>query len=96
MAEWYRNVGFVISTSEFESFHLTLADGAASGATPGSIAWPGADLIYPTDWLAATPKEVADLLVDRRSSRRRDRDYVVEHFNHAAVLGQIVEEITAI
>lgn len=96
MAEWYRNVGFVISTSDFESFHLTLADGAASGATPGSIAWPGADLIYPADWLAATPKEMADLLVDRRSSQRRDRSYAVEHFDHAAVLDQIVEEITAI
>ena len=94
MAEWYRNVGFVISTSDFESFHLTLADGAASEATPGSIAWPGADLIYPIDWLADTAKGVAELLLNRRSSHGQDRGYVVEHFDQTAVLDQLVKVVT--
>ena len=95
MADWYRNVDFVISTSDFESFHLTLADGAASEATPASIAWPGADLIYPIDWLAATPKEVAALLLNRRTSQTQDHDYVFEHFEQGAVLDQLVKAITA-
>ena len=94
MADWYRNVGFVISTSDFESFHLTLADGAASEATSGSIAWPGADLIYPIDWLAATPKGVAELLLNRQSAKKQDRDFVIEHFDQAAVLNDLVEAIT--
>ena len=94
MADWYRNVGFVISTSDFESFHLTLADGAASEATSGSIAWPGADLIYPLDWLAATPKGVAELLLNRQSAKKQDRAYVVEHFDQVAVLDDLVEAIT--
>ena len=94
MADWYRNVGSVISTSDFESFHLTLADGAASEATPGSIAWPGADLIYPIDWLAATPKGVAELLLNRQSARKQDRDFVIEHFDQAAVLNDLVQAIT--
>lgn len=94
MADWYRNVGSVLSTSDFESFHLTLADGAASEATPGSIAWPGADLIYPINWLAATPKGVAELLLNRQSAKKQDRDFVIEHFDQAAVLNDLVEVIT--
>lgn len=47
MEEWYQEIGIVISVSDFESFHLTLADGAASGADAVSLAWDGSDLIYP-------------------------------------------------
>lgn len=53
MAEWFRGVGFALSVSDLESFHLTLPDGAASGAVPVSLAWPGADRIYPREWLTA-------------------------------------------
>lgn len=51
MAEWYGSIGVALSLSDFESFHLTLADGAASGALPLALAWPGAEEIYPRKWL---------------------------------------------
>lgn len=54
MAQWYRKIGVALSVSDNESFHLTLADGAASGALPVSLAWGGADLIYPRGWLVPT------------------------------------------
>lgn len=59
MPAWYRKIGVVLSLSDFESFHLTLPDGAASGAVPASLAWPGADQIYPTSWLHADARELA-------------------------------------
>nr|WP_239537151.1 glycosyltransferase [Arthrobacter roseus] len=59
MPGWYRKIGVVLSLSDFESFHLTLADGAASGAIPCSIAWPGADQIYPTEWLYSSTSAMA-------------------------------------
>ncbi|MGC5048686.1 hypothetical protein ACLQ2F_05190 [Micrococcus porci] len=52
MSAWYASVGTVLSTSAFESFHFTLPDGAAHGRLPRSLAWAGADLLYPADWLA--------------------------------------------
>lgn len=59
MAEWYSKIGTVLSVSDFESFHLTLPDGAASGAFPVTLAWPGADQIYPVDWIAPDPVRMA-------------------------------------
>lgn len=64
MAAWYKKIGSVISVSDFESFHLTLADGAASGSQPYSLLWPGADLIYPQRWLYASTDEIANDLVE--------------------------------
>lgn len=53
MPEWYAGIDFVLSTSDFESFHFTVADGAASGCTPIVLPWVGADEIYPDEWMQA-------------------------------------------
>ena len=46
MAEWYRNVGFILSTSESEGCHTSVAEGICSGAVPIVIDWPGARSVY--------------------------------------------------
>nr|WP_282442455.1 MULTISPECIES: hypothetical protein [unclassified Micrococcus] len=51
MPAWYGSVGVALSTSDFESFHFTLPDGAAQGCVPRSLAWAGADALYPGSWL---------------------------------------------
>jgi len=68
MAEWYTKIGVVLSVSDFESFHLTLADGAMNGAVPASLAWPGADQIYPTSWLAASVDEMVRHIEEKTAS----------------------------
>jgi glycosyltransferase involved in cell wall biosynthesis/spore maturation protein CgeB len=98
MADWYRNIGIVLSVSDFESFHLTLPDGAASGAVPGSLAWPGADQIYPTDWLHADAGELAAYIssLDDESwsqAAAAAQDYVVSEFDSRKVLPALVSVI---
>lgn len=74
MADWYEQIGIVLSTSDFESFHLTLADGAASGGDAVSLAWDGADLIYPESMLFADVESMAVALLDPDAARRRRAD----------------------
>ena len=57
--EFYSSVGHVISTSDFESYHLTLADGPLHGAAAHSLRWDGADHIYTKSWLNETIFEIA-------------------------------------
>ncbi|MBW5798985.1 glycosyltransferase [Halomonas elongata] len=59
MPEWYAGIDYVLSTSDFESFHFTIADGAASGCTPVLLPWEGAREIYPEDWVSGTVSEAA-------------------------------------
>lgn len=58
MPEWYAGVDYVLSTSDFESFHFTVADGAAAGCVPVVLPWEGADEIYPSEWVYADIKAV--------------------------------------
>jgi glycosyltransferase involved in cell wall biosynthesis/spore maturation protein CgeB len=61
--EFYSSVGHVISTSDFESYHLTLADGPLHGAAAHSLRWDGADDIYTKSWLNETISEIANSII---------------------------------
>ncbi len=50
MLQWYSKIGFILSTSDFESFHLSIPDGAVSGSIPIILKWEGSDEIYPASW----------------------------------------------
>jgi glycosyltransferase involved in cell wall biosynthesis len=56
---WLRRIGFVLSTSDDESFHVAPAEGMASRAVPVIRHWPGAETIYDKAWLHETPAEMA-------------------------------------
>lgn len=46
MEEWFREVGFVLSTSSSEGCHTAIMEGMASGAMPIVRHWPGAEDIF--------------------------------------------------
>ena len=59
---WLRRIGWVLSTSDGESFDLAPADGMASGAVPVIRDWPGADTIDDRRWIRHDPPAMADLI----------------------------------
>ncbi len=59
VAAWLRRVGFVLSTSDDESFHVAPAEGMASHAVPVIRHWPGAETIYDQRWIRDTPASMA-------------------------------------
>jgi glycosyltransferase involved in cell wall biosynthesis len=59
VAAWLRRVGYVLSTSDDESFHVAPAEGMASRAVPVIRHWPGADTIYDRRWIGETPSDLA-------------------------------------
>lgn len=90
MDEWYTNVGIVLSTSEFESFHLTIADGAASAAVPVLLNWPGADLIYPDSWLSGTTEEMVTAILNDYVSSEEAQNFVHSNFSQTDLLQDFV------
>jgi glycosyltransferase involved in cell wall biosynthesis len=59
VAAWLRRIGFVLSTSDDESFHVAPAEGMASRAVPVVRHWPGAQTIYDMRWLHRGPAQMA-------------------------------------
>jgi glycosyltransferase involved in cell wall biosynthesis len=64
VAEWFRKIGIVLSMSDFESFHLAVAEGIASGSVPIIRNWDGAGEIYSGERIVATPAEAAEAILD--------------------------------
>ncbi len=64
VANWLRRVGWVLSTSDDESFHLAPAEGAASGAVPVILPWPGSDQIYDAKWIHADAAAAAKFILE--------------------------------
>ena len=59
---WLRMVSFILSPSDFESFHMAVAEGAASGARLIVWNWEGAQEIYPGMPVVSSPTEAAELI----------------------------------
>ena len=100
MRAWYTRVGVVLSVSDFESFHFTLPDGAVHGCLPRSLAWAGADLLYPPDWLAASTDEMARRLHDEVADTARWSQltaeaaaYVEERFGERRVVPALADAV---
>jgi hypothetical protein len=55
---WLRRIGYVLSVSDDESFHLAPAEGMASRAVPVIRHWPGAETIYDLRWISANTREM--------------------------------------
>jgi len=78
--EWFSEVGFILSVSDFEGSHQAVAEGAASGAVPIIIEWPGASEVYPQDWCVDTVNDAVDMIiketseVDKTKGQKRKRN----------------------
>lgn len=46
MGEWFRSVDFILSSSDTEGCHTSVAEGMAAGCWPVCWAWPGAASVY--------------------------------------------------
>lgn len=64
MARWYRRVGHILSTSDEEGVHTSVAEGMASGAVPVIRPWPGADEIYGKEWIHHAVGDAVTALLD--------------------------------
>lgn len=64
VANWLRRVGWVLSPSALESFHLAPVEGMASGAVP--LVWDraGADEVFGAEWVVPDSAAAAERVLD--------------------------------
>jgi glycosyltransferase involved in cell wall biosynthesis len=83
--QWFTMVGFILSPSDFESFHMTVGEGMLTGAIPVVWDWDGASVIWPKDSIVKSPKEAADNIhsvsIDSFQEKSiNSRNYVLENY----------------
>ncbi|KZN98036.1 MULTISPECIES: glycosyltransferase [Aeribacillus] len=60
--EWLQKIKFILSTSDIEGSHVSPMEGMASGAIPIVFNWPGADTVYPEQFIVKSVDEAVDLI----------------------------------
>ena len=58
--DWFRCIGCILSPSDFESFHMAVAEGMCSGTQPIVWDWEGASEIYTCIETVTSTQEAAD------------------------------------
>ncbi|HVP07397.1 MAG TPA: tetratricopeptide repeat protein [Candidatus Acidoferrum sp.] len=86
MPSWYADKDFVISTSLFESFHYSIAEGMCCGVLPLIHDWYGADGLYPEQYLFSDPDDCLNLVRRLERSKRpalaeSNRQYIESRYS---------------
>lgn len=79
--EWFSLVGYILSPSDFESFHMAIGEGMLTGTVPIIWNWDGASDIWPSKYIANNTKEAADLIYKYSNEDRvLLRSYVIDNY----------------
>lgn len=70
---WLQKIGYILSPSDFESFHVAIPEGVSSSAIPIVWNWEGASEIYPPFQLVNNPIQAAKLIDILRRSNTKDQ-----------------------
>lgn len=65
---WLQKIGYILSVSDFESFHLAPAEGMASGAIPVVYNWDGAETIYPCSLIFRTVSDAVKMVEENENT----------------------------
>lgn len=70
MEHWFRNIGYLLSFSDFEGCHLSAMEAMGSGAIPLISNWKGADEIYPKKYIFKDIASICHFLKKCRSDHQ--------------------------
>ena len=74
MDHWFRNIGYLLSFSDFEGCHLSAMEAMGSGAIPLISNWEGAGEIYPRKYIRLNTRDVISFM----NSLKIDKKYLQE------------------
>jgi glycosyltransferase involved in cell wall biosynthesis len=62
--EWFKMVGFILSPSDFESFHMAVGEGILTGTMPVIWNWDGAAEIWGEQWIVHSAEEAKKIVIE--------------------------------
>jgi len=101
MAEWYQKIDFILSPSDFESFHYALADGVASGCLPIVWNWDESIKLYSDEWVVSNSDDAYlkvkyYLNLDKNSIKRniqKNRQLIIQRYGYESIYNQLSSQL---
>lgn len=99
---WLQMMGFVLSPSDFESFHMAIAEGMAASTIPVIWNWPGAQQLYRNMPLMTDAYSAAEFIdFTRRSDsleilQHQVKEYVYDVYHPQKIVDDWLEVLSAV
>lgn len=99
--EWLSLVGFILSPSDFESFHMAVGEGMLTGSSPVIWGWDGADEIWPTQSIIRTINNAKDLILNVNKNEsleqiyNKNRQWVLDNYSCDDIVNKWVRVLDA-
>ena len=94
--EMFSNIGYVLSVSDIESFHLAPAEGLCANTLALFLDWTGVEYVYPKKIIFNSIEDIEDMILSTYNNENKYdsllnemRDYAVEEFN----IGKFITEL---
>ncbi|MEZ9835144.1 hypothetical protein AB4341_16590 [Vibrio breoganii] len=97
VALWYNKIDFILSPSDFESFHYALADGVLSGSFPLIWPWEESEMLYPKEWVVNDTKHALEVVkkrsiaLDTARVKLNNRNEVIKRYGYEKVFNELNE-----
>lgn len=82
--KWLSFVGYILSPSDAESFHMAVGEGMATGCVPVIWNWKGADGVWPSEYVVSSIDEAVQKVLSNSPSNTF-RDYVVSRYSQSLI-----------
>ena len=73
--EWFAKIDYILSPSDFESFHMAIGEGMLSGCMPIIWDWNGSSEIWPNQFIVKSTQEAKDLILKTRDDNSAPPDF---------------------
>jgi hypothetical protein len=90
--EWFQHIGFILSPSEFESFHMAIAECMASGGIPVIRNWEGSHELFPDTYSFNSIGEATEMILKFSNQQEFEKEaavarkYCQDHFDVSVLL----------
>lgn len=78
VGNWIRKIGFILSMSDFESFHLAIAESMISGTVPIIRNWEGAEIIYGSKFIINNLDEAYEKILNVNHLDKKSFEILVD------------------
>ena len=102
IGSFFCSISAILSTSDFESFHLAPAEGAAARNVVAMLNWEGATDIHKREWIANSTTELATFLRDIQAKGieyeigENNRNFVMKKYDLRKVSLDLLKKILSI
>jgi glycosyltransferase involved in cell wall biosynthesis len=102
-ADMFSNIGYVLSLSDIESFHLAPAEGLCDNSLALLLNWTGVEYVYPSDIIVDNIKEIKDIIISTNKNEleyntlvTKMKEYVTNEYNIEKFVSKLKLELESI